>query len=150
MSHHHSHHHHHHSDNHNNANICRRPIAILIFNNHGYISHQAYMPSQYDHSNPNAFDAFLASVYNHISYDATNALNNHTSLGKLLEVHHRRDILIPLDENPRCYFSTYIHPHCDYKPIHTQSPLFFHHLDAFDYADTHSELSHMSCNLRFI
>lgn len=126
------------------------PVVILILNNEGYITYQAYLPDTFDQSNPNEFDAFLARVYNHVSYDASNALNNRTSVGKLLEVHHRRSITPPDNRGPLCYFSTYIHQHCNYKPIHINSPFFFKASDAQLYSDEHPELCHMSCQLRYI
>ena len=126
------------------------PVVILIINNDGYISYQAYLPDTYDQSNPNEFNVFLARVYNHISYDCNNALNNNTDIGKLLEVHHRHNITPPTIRSPLCYFSTYIHPHCNYKPIHINSPFFFNASDAQSYSDEHPELCHMSCQLRYI
>lgn len=126
------------------------PVVILILNNEGYISYQAYVPSTYDNLNPNEFDAFLARVYNHVSYDATNALNNHTSVGKLLEVHYRDAVPVTPPNAPLCYFSTYINQNCNYKPIHVNSPILFNSADAERYSQIQTELCHMSCQLRYI
>ena len=124
------------------------PIAILILDNDGYKTYLAYVPLAYNESNDR--DTFLARVYNHIAYDHTDALNNKTNTGKLLEVHHRFiDTVVP-PRSPLCYFSTYIHQNCNYKPIHVNSPIFFNVDEAEQYNSSKPELCHMSCQLRFI
>ena len=63
------------------------PVAILIFDNEGQISYRAYSPHEYhfnaDGSNPDhrseQFGQFLANVYNRVSYDQLQPMNNATN-----------------------------------------------------------------------
>jgi hypothetical protein len=134
------------------------PVAILIFDDQSQISYRAYSPSEYyfnsDGSNPDhrseQFGQFLARVYNHIAYDAQNPMNNNTPHGQLKEI-HTRHVVIPITaRGATCYFTTYIHQHCNYKPIHRQSPVFFDGLQANNYAGTQPNLHHRSCHHTFV
>jgi hypothetical protein len=134
------------------------PIAILIFDTDGHISYRAYSPTEYhflpDGSNPDhrdgQFGQFLAHVYNRIAYDQTNPLNNSTPYGQLKEI-HTRHIQIPISERHYiCYFTTYIHQHCNYKPIHRESPVTFDQNQANNYANQQPNLCHRSCSHEFV
>jgi len=133
-------------------------VAILIFDNDGQISYRAYSPQQYhfneDGSNPDhrseQFGQFLAAVYNRVAYDQLNPLNNNTNYGRLKEVHSRH-VQIPIQNRGNvCYFSTYIHQHCNYKPVHRNSPVFFDDIQANNYANMQPNLFHRSCPHEFI
>lgn len=130
------------------------PIAILIFDNDGIVSYKAYSPSQYqfleDGSNPDhhseQFGQFLARVYNRVAYNEQQPLNNATNYGRLKEI-HTRHILVPINQRDNtCYFSTYIHPHTDYKPIHRESPVMFDRNLANNYINLQPNLCHHSCD----
>ncbi len=126
------------------ANI---PIAILIFDNGGQITYRAYSPRQYNLNNQNndQFGQFLADVYNKVSYNQHNPLNNATNYGRLKEV-HTRHIPTPIQNRGNtCYFSTYIHPNINYKPINKNSPIFFDVLEAQHYANNEPNLYHFEC-----
>lgn len=134
------------------------PVAILIFDNDGQIFYHAYSPQEYhflpDGSNPDhrdgQFGQFLAHVYNRISYDIQNPMNNNTSLGRLKEI-HTRHVQIPIsNRNNTCYFSTYIHPHCNYKPVHRPSPVLFDQNQADNYANIQPNLYHFNCPHEFV
>ena len=129
------------------------PVAILIFDNQGQISYRAYSPSEYhflpDGSNPDhrdgQFGQFLAHLYNRIAYDQLNPLNNATNYGRLKEI-HTRHVQIPIGQRHNiCYFTTYVHQHCNYKPIHRESPVFFDAIQANNYANLQPNLIHHSC-----
>ena len=131
------------------------PVAILIFDNDGQISYRAYSPSAYffneDGSNPDhcsqQFGQFLARVHNRVAYNPLQPMSTDTNYGQLKEIHSRH-IQIPISEraNGTCYFTTYIHQHCNYKPIHCNSPVLFDINQASNYANTQPNLSHHSCS----
>ena len=134
------------------------PVAILIFDNEGQISYRAYSPTQYhfnsDGSNPDhrseQFGQFLAAVYNRVAYDQMNPLNNATNYGRLKEVHSRH-IQVPIqNRGPTCYFTTYIHQHCNYKPVHRESPVVFDVIQAQNYAGIQPNLCHRECPHEFV
>jgi hypothetical protein len=134
------------------------PVAILIFDNQGEISYRAYSPTEYhflpDGSNPDhrdgQFGQFLAHVYNRVAYDQQNPNNNNTNYGRLKEI-HTRHIQIPINQRMGlCYFTTYIHPHCNYKPVHRNSPIFFDPNQASSYANLQPNLIHYNCPHEFI
>jgi hypothetical protein len=134
------------------------PIAILIFDNNGQIYYKAFSPREYyfrpDGSNPDhrdgQFGQFLAHVYNRISYNELNPLNNSTNYGLLKEI-HTRHITIPITSRENiCYFSTYNHPHTSYKPVHINSPISFDSNWAQTYTNIPSNLSHQSCTHEFV
>ena len=134
------------------------PVAILIFDNGGQISYRAYSPQHYyfneDGSNPDhrseQFGQFLARVHNRVAYDAQNPMNNQTPYGALKEIHSRH-VMIPIAaRGTTCYFTTYIHQHTPYKPIHRQSPVFFDVIQAQNYAGTQPNLYHRECPHEFV
>jgi hypothetical protein len=134
------------------------PVAILIFDNDGQISYRAYSPQHYyfneDGSNPDhrseQFGQFLAAVYNRVAYDQLNPLNNNTNYGRLKEVHSRH-VQVPIQNRGSvCYFTTYIHQHTPYKPVHRNSPVFFDDIQANNYASTQPNLFHRSCSHEFV
>lgn len=129
------------------------PVAILIFDNQGQISYRAYSPQEYhflpDGSNPDhrdgQFGQFLAHLYNRIAYDQQNPLNNNTNYGRLKEI-HTRHVQIPIASRGNvCYFTTYVHQHCNYKPIHRESPVVFDSNQANNYANLQPNLIHLGC-----
>jgi hypothetical protein len=129
------------------------PVAILIFDNQGQISYRAYSPTEYhfrpDGSNPDhrdgQFGQFLAHLYNRIAYDQLNPINNNTNYGYLKEI-HTRHVQIPIASRGNvCYFTTYVHQHCNYKPIHRDSPVVFDANQANNYANLQPNLTHLSC-----
>ena len=135
------------------------PVAILIFDNNGQISYRAYSPDTYtfnaDGSNPDhcseQFGQVLARVHNRVAYNALQPMNNVTNYGQLKEI-HTRHIQIPIAErnDGTCYFTTYIHPHCSYKPVHRNSPVLFDPNQANNYANTQPNLNHRSCPHEFV
>jgi hypothetical protein len=134
------------------------PVAILIFDNQGIISYRAYSPHEYhflpDGSNPDhrdgQFAQFLAHVYNRVAYDQLHPNNNSTNYGALKEV-HTRHVQIPIAQRgDTCFFSTFIHPHCNYKPIHRPSPILFDGNQANNYANQQPNLFHRSCPHEFV
>jgi hypothetical protein len=137
--------------------IVSIPIAILIFDNDGQIIYRAFSPSNYhtlpvqpDEDNLDQYGQFIARIYNRISYDNQQALNNSTQYGKLKEV-HTRNIDIPLVHRTNtCYFTTYTHPHTLYKPVHRSSPVFFNFQEAATYSAANPQLIHRSCSHEFV
>lgn len=134
------------------------PVAILIFENEGFISYRAYSPTEYhflpDGSNPDhrdgQFGQFLAHLYHRIAYDQLNPMNNNTPYGRLKEI-HTRHVQIPIaNRGNTCYFTTYVHQHCNYKPIHRESPVFFDAIQANNYANMQPNLSHHNCPHEFV
>jgi hypothetical protein len=134
------------------------PVAILIFDNDGQNCYRAYSPSEYyfrpDGSNPDhrdgQFGQFLAHLYNRIAYNELHPLNNSTNYGRLKEI-HTRHVQIPIaDRGNVCYFSTYIHAHTNYEPIHRESPIFFDPVQANNYAGIQVNLSHHNCPHEFV
>jgi hypothetical protein len=134
------------------------PVAILIFDDDGQITYRAYSPSQYhfneDGSNPDhrseQFGQFLARVYNRIAYNELQPLNNATNYGRIKEV-HTRHVMIPISERQDvCYFSTYIHQHTPYKPIHRNSPVMFNQDQANNYINQQPNLFHRNCPHEFV
>ncbi len=134
------------------------PIAILIFEDDGQFIYRAYSPSQYhfneDGSNPDhrseQFGQFLAAVYNRVAYNQLQPLNNNTPYGRLKEVHSRH-IQVPIAQRGHtCHFTTYVHQHCPYKPIHRNSPVFFDDIQANNYANYQPNLHHRSCSHEFV
>jgi hypothetical protein len=130
------------------------PVAILIFDNNGLITYRAYSPESYhfneDGSNPDhrseQFAQFLARVHNRVAYNPMDAMQNQSNYGQLKEI-HTRHVQIPIAQrnNGTCYFSTYIHTQCNYKPIHYNSPVFFDTNLATAYADQQPNLGHRNC-----
>ncbi len=110
------------------------PIAILIFEDPNHqVYYRAYSSSHYissaDSSVQNLqahqYGQFIAQIYNKLALDQQNPLNNVTQYGKLKEV-FIRFLEIPMAQRgPTCYFSTYTHPHCTYRTVHRQSPIYF-------------------------
>ena len=134
------------------------PVAILIFDNQGQISYRAYSPIEYhflpDGSNPDhrdgQFGQFLAHLYNRITYDQLNPINNNTNYGHLKEI-YTSHVQIPIASRGNiCYFRTDNHPHCNYKPIHRESPIFFDINRANNYANLQPNLTHLSCPHEYI
>lgn len=133
------------------------PIAILIFDNDGQIFYRAYSSTQFianehdQHIRTRMFEQFLADINNHISYDQLNpANNNNTNYGRLKEI-HTRYIQIPYSQrNDICYFTTYVHPHCTYNPVHINSPIFFDINEANNYININPNLVHRNCPHEFI
>ncbi len=134
------------------------PIAILIFDNNGQIYYHAFSPKEYhyrpDGSSPDHSDGqisqFLAHIYNRISYNPQNTINNVSLFGKLKEI-HTRHIYIPITERGNiCYFSTYANQYTNYRPIHTISPIFFIDNQAKNYANQQPNLFHTSCQHEFL
>lgn len=134
------------------------PVAILIFDNQGQITYRAYSPREYhflpDGSNPDhrdgQFGQFLAHVYNRVAYNEQQPLNNATNYGRLKEI-HTRHVQIPISQRFNiCYFTTYIHRHTPYKPIHRESPVFFDLNQANNYANMQPNLSHHNCPHEFV
>jgi hypothetical protein len=134
------------------------PVAILIFDNEGQISYRAYSPTEYhfrpDGSNPDhrdgQFGQFLARVYNRVAYNELQPLNNATNYGRLKEI-HTRHVQIPIAQRFNiCYFSTYIHRHTPYKPVHHESPIFFDLNQANNYANMQPNLCHPNCPHEFV
>lgn len=134
------------------------PLAILIFDNNGYISYRAYSPTEYhwlpDGSNPDhrdgQFAQFLAHLYNRVAYNALQPMNNNTNYGHLKEI-HTRHVQIPIaDRGNSCYFTTYIVPNTPYKPVHRNSPVFFDATQANNYSNTQPNLCHRNCPHEFV
>ncbi len=118
----------------NNQQMALRPIplVIIIFDNGGHISYRAYSPASYnteaDDNAENAEDQygqFLARVYQRVSYDQTQPLHAATPFGTMKEVHSRACKIQLANRGDTCYFSTYIHPHTPYKPVHRGTPVHF-------------------------
>jgi hypothetical protein len=136
------------------------PIAILIFENNEIYSYRSYSPANYD-VNDNDIDnneyiyedlygQFLANIYNKIARDINQPLNNTTTFGNLKEIHIRY-ISIPLNQRDIiCYFSTYEHPHCRYRPIHRESPINFDLTRAASYENQQPALGHHICSHEFV
>jgi hypothetical protein len=125
------------------------PLAILIFRDHNdQIFYRAYSPHEFIRTdnpdvNSEAIGQFIANIYNRISLDTNNPLNNQTNLGKLLEIHIRSVDMPPVEERGNiAYFSTYDNQHCNYRPIHRPSPIVFNANQATDYAQQQPELYH--------
>ncbi len=138
--------------------VMNIPIAILIFDNDGQIFYKAFSPREYhfrpDGSNPDhrdgQFGQFLAHLYNRISYNQLEPLNNSTNYGRLKEI-HTRHISIPIAARENtCYFTTYTHQNTPYKPVHINSPVFFDCGQAQNYANSQPNLSHQNCTHEFV
>ncbi len=105
------------------------PIAIVISQDlGGNVNYTAFSPKEYNvgsDTRKRLYEKFMSKLYQHISYDPTNILNNNTRLGKIMEI-HTRFIRVPLDQRRVLVnFSTFDHPSCNYKPIHHATPLKF-------------------------
>jgi len=140
-----------------NANM-KIPVAIITFDNNGLISYRAYSPNNYfsneDGSNlynrSEQLAQFLTHVYNRIGYDSIEIMNNVSNYGNIKEIHSRY-IRIPItDRHNICYFSTFNHQHCNYKPIHVNSPVFFDENQADNYVNIQSNLFHNQCIHEFV
>jgi hypothetical protein len=132
--------------------LITTPVAILIFDNDGHISYKAYSPINYnfiEDDNDIQNSQFLADLYSHIAYNDFQPLINTTNYGKLKEIHIRY-IQIPNNRPNTCYFTTNITPHCYYKSIHRDSPIFFDVIQAQIYANTQPTLYHCECSYEFI
>jgi hypothetical protein len=135
------------------------PVAILIFEDPNHqVYYRAYSSSQYipnaDSSVQNLqhhqYGQFIAQIYNKLALDQQNPLSNVTSYGKLKEV-HIRFLEIPMAQRgPTCYFSTYYHPHCNYRTIHRQSPIYFIADQALIYGSSQPNLVHCECEHEII
>lgn len=117
------------------------PIAIVISQHHGgNVNYTAFSPREYDvgsETRKRMYEKFMKKLYEHISYDPNNLLNNNSSLGKVLEI-HTRFIRVPLDQRRVLVnFSAYDHPSCNYMPIHHASPLKFGALTEEEYNTQH-------------
>jgi hypothetical protein len=104
------------------------PIAIVIFagpdNTVGY---KAYSPNNWcgDCLAEDQYDKFLGRLYNHLAYDAARPVETTTRYGTMKEI-HTRYVDTPLVERGNIvHFTTYVHPHCNYRPVHRSSPIFF-------------------------
>ena len=134
------------------------PVAILIFENNNIISYRAYSPTDYlfndDGSNPDhrseQFGQFLARVYNRVAYDSMQPLNNNTNYGRIKEIHSRHIVMPIAERHNICYFTTYIHQHCNYKPVHRSSPVLFDANQANNYANMQPNLIPRSCDHEFV
>ena len=130
------------------------PVAILIFEDpNQQIYYRAYSSSQYilstDSSVQNIqqhqYGQFIAHIYNRLALDQQNILNNDTQYGKLKEV-FIRFLDIPIAQRgPICYFSTYNHPHCNYRTVHRQSPIYFTAEQLLSYGTSQPNLVHFEC-----
>ena len=143
-------------------NDRRIPIVIIIFDDGRNISYRAYSPTVWqtdinenDDGFVDQYGQFLARVYQRVTYNPLEPMNTATPLGVMKEVHSRA-LMSPLvfREGGNCYFTTYIHPHTPYKPVHRVSPVFFsERLDANDYAAAAPgvlELFHRVCPHEFV
>jgi len=138
-----------------NMNI---PVAILIFENDGHITYRAYSPNDYffndDGSNPDShseqFSQFLARVHNRVGYDSLQPMNNASIYGHLKELHSRHIMVSVTDRQGPCYFVTFVDPHCNYNPVHHNSPIFFDMNQANNYANLQPNLFHISCPHEFV
>jgi hypothetical protein len=140
-----------------NAMDFRIPVAIIIFDNGGQISYRAYSPTiwlEVDDAEIQ-YGQFLARIYQRLAYNPLEPMNTATPLGNMKEVHTRLHYS-PLGhrEGGICYFTTYIHPHTPYKPVHRASPVFFNERqDRNDYAAAAPgapELFHRTCPHEFV
>jgi len=128
----------------------RVPFAILIFTNEGQTVYRTYSPANWEvvpeTESPDfeiQLGQFIARLYHHIAYDAQNPLNNQTHYGRLQEV-HTRNVLMPVSSRGElAYFSTFDHPHCNYRPVHRASPVFFHPMEAANYASAFPGMTHV-------
>ncbi len=135
------------------------PIAILIFEDPNHqVYYRAYSSSQYissaDSSVQNLqahqYGQFIAQIYNKLALDQQNPLNNVTQYGKLKEV-FIRFLEIPMAQRgPTCYFSTYTHPHCTYRTVHRQSPIYFTAEQAQGWGSSQPNLVHRECEHEII
>ena len=130
------------------------PIAILIFEDPNHqVYYKAYSPSQYIPSSDSSvqnhqhhqYGQFIAQIYNKLALNQQNPLNNITQYGKLKEV-FIRFLEIPMAQRgPTCYFSTYNHPHCNYRTVHRQSPIYFTAEQAQGWGSSQFNLVHCEC-----
>jgi len=126
----------------------RVPIAILIFTVDSQTLYKAYSPTNWQVVSENDYpefdiqlSQFLARLHNHIAYDPQNPSSNQTNYGNLQEIHVRH-ILMPVSSRGlTAYFSTYDHPHCNYRPIHRPSPVFFDPVEATNYSQVTPSLT---------
>ncbi len=136
------------------------PIAILIFEDPNHqVYYRAYSSSQYNIPNANSsvqnlqhlqYGQFIAQIYNKLALDQQNPLNNVTHYGKLKEI-FIRFLEIPMAQRgPTCYFSTYNHPHCNYRTVHRQSPIYFTDSEAHSYGSLQPNLVHYDCQHEII
>lgn len=128
------------------------PISIFIFENNGTFSYRAYSPAEYNidennaQQNTDSVSQFLTRVYNKIEHNS----NGSTNYGKLKEI-HTRNIKLKINERDNlCYFSTYQNEHCEYYPIHRESPIFFNQEKAADYENQQPNLTHRCCSHEFV
>lgn len=120
------------TSNNQNAMDFRIPVAIIIFDNGGQISYRAYSPTVW-HEDAAAgeegldqYGQFLARIYQRLAYNPLEPMNTGTPFGAMKEVHTRQHYSpLAQREGGICYFTTYIHPHTPYKPVHRPSPVFF-------------------------
>jgi hypothetical protein len=152
------------SDNQNTMDF-RIPVAIIIFDNGGQISYRAYSPTVWyedggadDSTFGDQYGRFLARIYQRLAYNPLEPMNTATPFGNMKEVHTRHH-WTPLGsrEGGQCYFTTYIHTHTPYKPVHRPSPVFFNeNQGANDYAAAMGgapeaqELFHCVCPHEFV
>ncbi len=143
----------------NNQQMALRPIplVIIIFDDGGHISYRAYSPANYNtEADDNAEDAedqygqFLARVYQRVSYNQEQPMNVATPFGNMKEVHSRACRIQLADRTHTCYFSTYIHPHTPYKPVHRPSPVFFAPYEGIGHSILNPNVYPRSCPHEFV
>ncbi len=119
----------------------------MIFDNNGQTIYRAYSypinPNmiQEEEDLEQEHDRFLSLVYNNIS---------HNNFGILKEAHTRCIQTPIIQAGNTCYFSTYMHQHCNYRPVHRQSPIYFDDARARIYANQQPNLEHTSCEHIFL
>jgi hypothetical protein len=129
------------------------PIAIVITQDHGgNVNYTAFSPKDYNigsETRKRLYDKFMKKLCTHISYDPNNPLNNNSSIGKVLEI-HTRFIRVPLDQRRVLVnFSITDNPHCNYKPIHHESPVKFGILTEEEY-NTHHQFTRVIASHDFV
>jgi hypothetical protein len=110
------------------------PLAIVIFAGPSdAVSYKAYSPNNWcgDCSAEDQYDKFMARLYNHLAYDAERPVETATRYGTMKEIHTRYVDTPLVERGNMVHFTTYLHPHCNYRPVHRPSPVFFK--DATDY-----------------
>jgi hypothetical protein len=148
------------SDNQNTMDF-RIPVAIIIFDNDGQISYRAYSPTTWQEEGEAEiqYGQFLARIYQRLTYNPLEPMNTGTPFGVMKEVHTRlHHSPLAHREGSACYFTTYIHPHTPYKPVHRASPIFFNdHQSPNSYsaavgtsAPEALELFHSACPHEFV
>ncbi len=139
--------------------LLNLPIAIVIFQDpNNQVHYRAYSSSQYvpnvDSSSVNhqahQYNQFIAQIYNKLTLDLRNPLSNMTNYGELKEVNIRFLETPMSNRSGTCYFSAYNHPHCSYRTVHRQSPIYFTATQAQAYANLQPGLFHYQCEHEII